>query len=361
MNDVLPDDAALWERFEDAARAVFAQYGYRNMRVPIVETTPLFVRGIGDATDIVEHGDVHVRGQAERREPDAASRGDGRHRPRRDRAFADLRAAAARVDRAARCSATSARRRAATGSSTSSTSRRWASPVRTSTPSRSSMLARLWRALGIADGTRLTINSIGDRRRAPRASRGPHRLFRAPRGAARRRREAPAAHESAAHPRLQEPGHAGNDPGRAEARRRLGAASRAHFDGLQRLLADSGIPFEIDARLVRGLDYYNRTVFEWVTDRLGAQGTVAGGGRYDGLFEQLGGKPHARLRLRHRHRADHPAAAGGRRDRRATRRSPTSSTTAMPPRGSRGGRARCCATPVARSSSTPAAAASSRR
>ncbi len=72
---------------------------------------------------------------------------------------------------------------------------------------------------------------------------------------------------------------------------RLGPASRAHFDGLQRLLADSGIGYEIDTRLVRGLDYYNRTVFEWVTDRLGAQGTVAGGGRYDGLFEQLGGKP----------------------------------------------------------------------
>ncbi len=72
---------------------------------------------------------------------------------------------------------------------------------------------------------------------------------------------------------------------------RLGPASRAHFEVLQRLLSDSGIAYEIDPRLVRGLDYYNRTVFEWVTDRLGAQGTVAGGGRYDGLFEQLGGKP----------------------------------------------------------------------
>src|SRR5207237_9826365 len=68
-------------------------------------------------------------------------------------------------------------------------------------------------------------------------------------------------------------------------------AARAHFDGVQRLLADHGIAFTLDPRLVRGLDYYNRTVFEWVTDRLGAQGTVAGGGRYDGLFEQLGGKP----------------------------------------------------------------------
>jgi histidyl-tRNA synthetase len=72
---------------------------------------------------------------------------------------------------------------------------------------------------------------------------------------------------------------------------RLGAESRAHFDGLQRALHDAGIAFEVNPRLVRGLDYYNRTVFEWVTTRLGAQGTVAGGGRYDGLFEALGGKP----------------------------------------------------------------------
>src|SRR5262249_8131856 len=72
---------------------------------------------------------------------------------------------------------------------------------------------------------------------------------------------------------------------------RLSGASMTHFEGLQRVLAESGIAFSIDTRLVRGLDYYNRTVFEWITDRLGAQGTVAGGGRYDGLFEQLGGKP----------------------------------------------------------------------
>jgi histidyl-tRNA synthetase len=71
----------------------------------------------------------------------------------------------------------------------------------------------------------------------------------------------------------------------------LGGTTRAHFDGLQRLLSDTGIAFTVNARLVRGLDYYNRTVFEWMTDKLGAQGTVGGGGRYDGLFSQLGGKP----------------------------------------------------------------------
>jgi histidyl-tRNA synthetase len=73
----------------------------------------------------------------------------------------------------------------------------------------------------------------------------------------------------------------------------LGEASRAHFEGLQRLLKANNLPFKINPRLVRGLDYYNQTVFEWVTDKLGAQGTVAAGGRYDPLIEQLGGKPTA--------------------------------------------------------------------
>jgi histidyl-tRNA synthetase len=71
----------------------------------------------------------------------------------------------------------------------------------------------------------------------------------------------------------------------------LGEASLAHFDGLKKLLAAANVPFTVNPRLVRGLDYYNLTVFEWVTDALGAQGTVCGGGRYDGLFAQLGGKP----------------------------------------------------------------------
>jgi histidyl-tRNA synthetase len=73
----------------------------------------------------------------------------------------------------------------------------------------------------------------------------------------------------------------------------LGAESQAHFEGLQQLLAAAGVSYQVNAKLVRGLDYYNLTVFEWISDRLGAQGTVCGGGRYDGLFAQLGGKPTA--------------------------------------------------------------------
>src|SRR6202008_2151482 len=71
----------------------------------------------------------------------------------------------------------------------------------------------------------------------------------------------------------------------------LGEGAARHFEGLQRMLKDAGLDFTVNPNLVRGMDYYNRTVFEWVSDRIGAQSTIAGGGRYDGLFEQLGGKP----------------------------------------------------------------------
>jgi histidyl-tRNA synthetase len=152
------------------------------------------------------------------------------------------------------------------------------------------MLARLWHTLGLAN-VRLYLNSIGDA-----AERAAHRAaliayFEAHEGAldadSRRRLHAnPLRILDSKNPALEEV-----IAGAPRLVDRLGADSRAHFDGVQALLGDAGVPFEINPRLVRGLDYYNRTVFEWVTDALGAQGTVAGGGRYDGLFEALGGKP----------------------------------------------------------------------
>jgi histidyl-tRNA synthetase len=153
------------------------------------------------------------------------------------------------------------------------------------------MLARLWRVLGLADGIRLAINSIGDaeERRSHRAQLVAHfERHRASLDAdsIRRLDTNPLRILDSKNPDLSELIH--DAPRLVD---RLGPPTRAHFDGVQALLAEHGIAYEIDARLVRGLDYYNRTVFEWVTDRLGAQGTVAGGGRYDGLFEQLGGKP----------------------------------------------------------------------
>jgi histidyl-tRNA synthetase len=290
MNDVLPDEADLWEHVEDAVRAVFRQYGYRNLRVPLVETTPLFVRAIGEVTDVVEHEmytfEDRLNGESLTLRPEATAgivRAAIEHsltyeRPQRvwtaGPMFRHERPQKGRYRQFHQFDVE------ALG---------FAGPDVDA--EQMVMLARLWKALGIAEGITLAINSIGDppERHAHRALLIEHfeRHAAILDDDARRRLHAnplrildsknPALQEMvAAAPRLPD---------------LLGPASRAHFDGLQRLLADHGIPFRIDARLVRGLDYYNRTVFEFVTDRLGAQGTVAGGGRYDGLFEQLGGKP----------------------------------------------------------------------
>ena len=292
MNDVFPHEARVWQRFEDAARAVFAQYGYRNIRVPIVESTPLFVRAIGAVTDVVEKEmytfDDKLNGESLTLRPEATAGivraciehpeflYDGgpqrvwtagpmfRHeRPQKGR-YRQFH----QVD----CEALG-----------------FAGPDVDA--EQIVMLARLWKALGLADGIRLSINSIGDseERRAHRALLIEH--FERHAGvldddAKRRLHTNPLRILDSKNPAMQEMLLAA--PRLVDL---LGADSRTHFDTLQRLLADGGLAFDIDARLVRGLDYYNRTVFEWVTDRLGAQGTVCGGGRYDGLFAQLGGKP----------------------------------------------------------------------
>ena len=170
-----------------------AQYGYRNMRVPIVEPTRAVRARHRRCDRHRREGDVHVRGQAERREPDAASRGDRRHRPRRDRAQPHLRAAAARVDRGPDVPP----RAPAEGPlpAVPPVRRRGAGlrRARTSTPSRSSCSRGCGSALGLDDGIALHDQLDRRRRRAARASRRARRLFRAPRGRSRRRREAPAA------------------------------------------------------------------------------------------------------------------------------------------------------------------------
>jgi histidyl-tRNA synthetase len=289
MNDVLPDDSALWERLEDTARGVFAQYGYRNMRVPIVEATPVFVRGIGDATDIVEHEmytfEDKLNGESLTLRPEATAgivRAAIEHsltyeRPQRvwtvGPMFRHERPQKGRYRQFHQLNVE------ALG---------FAGPDIDA--EHIVMLARLWRALGIADGTRLTINSIGDpdERRLHRADLIAYFEGFSQRlddDSKRRLHTNPLRILDSKNPDLQD-----LIRGAPKLVARLGADSRAHFDGVQQLLADHDVAFAIDARLVRGLDYYNRTVFEWVTDRLGAQGTVAGGGRYDGLFERLGGR-----------------------------------------------------------------------
>jgi len=289
MNDVLPDEAPLWERFEDTARQVFRQYGYRNIRVPIVEATPLFVRGIGQFTDVVEHEmytfEDKLNGESLTLRPEATAgivRATIQHNLTYDRPqrvwtsgpmFRHERPQKGRYRQFHQFDIE------ALG---------FAGPDVDA--EQIVMLARLWRALGLSDGIRLSINSIGDdaERRAHRADLIAHferHIDLLDDEAKRRLHTNPLRILDSKNPGMQE--ITASAPKLLD---KLGTASRAHFDGLQQLLADAGIAFQIDARLVRGLDYYNRTVFEWITDRLGAQGTVAGGGRYDGLFEQLGGK-----------------------------------------------------------------------
>src|SRR6478672_7966511 len=289
MNDVLPDEAALWERLEDAVREVFGQYGYRNLRVPVVEATPLFVRAIGAVTDVVEHEmytfEDRLNGESLTLRPEATAgivRAAIEHnltyeRPQRvwtaGPMFRHERPQKGRYRQFHQFDVE------ALG---------FAGPDVDA--EQIVMLSRLWRRLGL-EGIRLEINSIGDaeERRAHRAAliahfERHHALFSD--DERRRLQTNPMRILDSKNPALQAAIAAA--PKLVDS---LGDAARAHFDELQQLLADHGIAFTINPRLVRGLDYYNRTVFEWVTDRLGAQGTVAGGGRYDGLFEQLGGKP----------------------------------------------------------------------
>ena len=289
MNDVLPDEAPLWERAEDAARETFAQYGYRNLRVPIVETTPLFVRSIGDATDIVEremytfddHGEsLTLRPEAtagivraaiehsltyERPQRVWTSGPMFRHeRPQkgRYRQFHQLDVEALGF------------------------------PGPDVDAEQIVMLARLWTRLELA-GMSLQINSIGDpherlkHRNALVDYFGKH-VDQLDADSKRRLATNPLRILDSKNPHMQT--LIAGAPKLADLLDR-DSGSRRHFEELQGLLAEAGIAFEVNPRLVRGLDYYNRTVFEWVSDKLGAQGTVAGGGRYDGLFSQLGGEP----------------------------------------------------------------------
>jgi histidyl-tRNA synthetase len=291
MNDVLPDAAAAWEQLEDAARETFAQYGYRNLRVPIVELTPLFVRGIGDATDIVEHEmysfEDRLNGESLTLRPEATAgivRAAIEHHLTYDRpqrvwtAGPMFRHERPQKGRYRQFHQFDVEALDFEGPDVDA--------------EQIGMLSRLWAKLGL-NGMSLHINTIGDPHERAAHRRALVDYFHTHAGAldedSRRRLETnPLRILDSKNPAMQS-----IIAGAPKLVDQLDAESesRRHFDGLKALLAEAGIPFEIDPRLVRGLDYYNRTVFEWITDRLGAQGTVAGGGRYDGLFEQLGGKP----------------------------------------------------------------------
>ena len=289
MNDVLPDEAPIWQRFEDTARGVFERYGYRHVRVPIVENTPLFVRSIGEHTDVVEREmytfEDRLNGDSLTLRPEATAgivRAAIEHnltyeRPQRvwtaGPMFRHERPQKGRYRQFHQLDVEAL-----------------GFPGPDVDAEQVLMLARLWRALGLAD-VRLAINSIGDvaERHAYRAALVEY--FERHRGdldedSKRRLVTNPLRILDSKNPAMQS--IIGDAPRMID---QLQGASRAHFDGVRALLDEAGLRYSVEPRLVRGLDYYNRTVFEWVTDALGAQGTVAGGGRYDGLFEALGGKP----------------------------------------------------------------------
>jgi len=289
MNDILPDEAELWEQFEDTVRDWLRGYGYRPIRMPLVEQTPLFARAIGAVTDIVEREmysfEDRLNGEQLTLRPEGTAGCvravlqhnllyDGpkrlwyqgpmfRHeRPQkgRSRQFHQIGVEA----------------------------------LGFSGPDIDAelilMCQRLWDDLGL-ENIRLELNSLGqsEERQQHRKAligylEGHSALLDA--DARRRLHSNPLRILDSKNPEMQD--IVERAPKLIDY---LGADSLKHFEGLQALLKDAGIPYRINPRLVRGLDYYNLTVFEWVTDSLGAQGTVCAGGRYDGLFAQLGGKP----------------------------------------------------------------------
>ncbi len=289
MNDVLPDEAPLWQRFEDVARRVFEQYGYRNLRVPQVEPTALYVRSIGEHTDVVEKEmytfEDRLNGESLTLRPEATA-GIVRAAIQHNLTYE-------RPQRVWTSGAMFRHERPQKGRSRQFDQfdvEALGFPGPDVDAEQIVMLARLWRALGL-EGIALSLNSIGDpdERRAHRGALVEYfeRHATTLDDDARRRLHAnPLRILDSKNPAMQE-----IVAGAPRLLDRLGSESRAHFDALCALLDDAGVRYTVDPRLVRGLDYYNRTVFEWVTDALGAQGTVAGGGRYDGLFAELGGKP----------------------------------------------------------------------
>ena len=288
MNDCLPEVSGTWQKVESVLRQVVANYGYQEIRTPIVESTDLFKRSIGEVTDIVEK-EMYT---FEDRNGDSLT---------------------LRPEGTASC----VRAGNEHGLLYNQQQRLWyMGPMfRHERPQKGRyrqfhqfgvetygidgpdidlevilLSARLWKAFGIEKHVTLQVNSLGsnEARQAYRDTLIEYLKARADKldeESLRRLETNPLRVLDSKNPDVQ--AAIADAPSLLD---HLDEASKAHFDVLCERLTQAGIHFEVNPRLVRGLDYYNRTVFEWVTESLGAQGTVCAGGRYDGLVEQLGGK-----------------------------------------------------------------------
>jgi histidyl-tRNA synthetase len=287
MNDILPEQIVLWQHLEQVARGVLEAYGYEELRVPIIEHTELFKRSIGEYTDIVEkemYTFQDLGGDSLTLRPEAtagivrAAISNGLLRGQRHKLW---------------CSGPMFRHERPQKGRYRQFYQIDVEAIGYAGPDVDAELialsARLWRELKL-DGVRLTINSLG----TP-ASRLSYRE----RLIAYFRAQEQALDEDSRRRLLGNPLRI-LDSKNPEMRELIEAAplltdfldeeSRLHFDALRSALDSLGIPYTLNPRLVRGLDYYSRTVFEWVTDELGAQDAVCSGGRYDGLVVQLGGE-----------------------------------------------------------------------
>lgn len=287
MHDVLPDDSHRWQAFEAVIRQLMASYGYKEIRMPLVESTDLFCRSIGEVTDIVEkemytfedrngdkltlrpegtascvragiqHGLLH--NQVQRLWYNGPMFRHERPQKGRYRQFHQFGAEVYGIE----------------------------------TPDIDAELiligARLWRQLGLKD-IRLELNTLGSNEARVQYKQvlvdylNQH-LDELDEDSLRRLKTNPLRILDSKNPKMKE--MLDNAPALAD---HLDEVSRQQFDRLKASLEAAGIEYTVNPRLVRGLDYYCKTVFEWVTDELGAQGTICAGGRYDGLVEQLGGK-----------------------------------------------------------------------
>ena len=289
MNDILPGEAEFWELFEETVRSWLKSYGYRPIRLPIVEPTPLFKRAIGEVTDIVEKEmysfEDSLNGEPLTLRPEGTAGCV--------RAVIQHNLAAQRQQRLYYMGQMFRHERPQKGryrqfNQVGIESFGYSGPDIDA--EQILMGARLWDDLGL-DDIKLQLNTLGQLE-----ERASHRaeligyfekyVDLLDEEAKRRLYTNPLRILDSKNPAMQE-----MILGAPKLIDHLGSESMAHFEGVQQVLRDVGLPYEINPRLVRGLDYYNLTVFEWVTDRLGAQGTVCAGGRYDGLVEQLGGKP----------------------------------------------------------------------